>query len=58
VIWPITVTLLGYGLGSSIKSNSIDTFILPVVLVILVISVIPLSIEILKSRRESKEGAR
>ena len=46
VIWPITVTLLGYGLGSSIKSNSIDKFILPVIFVILVISVIPLAIEI------------
>ena len=58
VIWPILVTLLGYGLGSSIKSNSIDKFILPVIFVIVVISLIPLAIEILKSRRESKAGAR
>ena len=58
IVWPITVTLLGYGLGSSIKSNSIDKFILPVIFVILVISVIPLAIEIVKSRRESKAAAR
>ena len=54
VFWTVLVTLLGYGLGSSIKSNSIDKFILPVIFVILVISVIPLALELLKARRESK----
>jgi membrane-associated protein len=55
VFWTVLVTLLGYGLGSSIKSNSIDKFILPVVFVIAVISVIPLGLELLKARRESRE---
>ncbi len=54
VVWPILVVLLGYGLGSSIKSDSIDKFILPVVFVVAVISVIPLAIELLKARRESR----
>jgi membrane-associated protein len=53
VFWTVLVTLLGYGLGSSIKGNSIDHFILPVVFVILLLSVTPLAIEVVKARRES-----
>jgi len=53
VVWTFLVTLLGYGLGSSIK-GSIDHYILPVVAVILVISVTPLALEILKARRASQ----
>jgi membrane-associated protein len=53
VLWTVLVTLLGYALGSSIK-GSIDHYILPVVAVILVISVIPLAIELVKARRESR----
>jgi membrane-associated protein len=53
VVWTVLVTMLGYGLGSSIK-GSIDHYILPVVAVILVLSVTPLAIELVKARRESR----
>ena len=53
VVWTVLVTLLGWGLGKSIKGG-VDHFILPVVFVILVLSVIPLAIEIVKSRREGR----
>ncbi len=53
VVWTFLVTLLGYGLGSSVK-GSIDSYILPVIAVIVVISVLPIVLEVLRSRRESK----
>jgi membrane-associated protein len=55
LIWTFLVTLLGYGLGSSIK-GSIDSYILPVIAVIIVISLLPLVFEVRRTRRESRAG--
>jgi membrane-associated protein len=47
-IWAIGLTLGGYFLGRSIPS--IDTYILPIILVIIILSLIPALLEIKKSR--------
>lgn len=50
LIWSLGVTLLGYGLGSRIPN--IDRYLLPIVAVIVVISLIPLVIELIRARRD------
>jgi membrane-associated protein len=47
LVWTIGVTLLGYALGSSIN---IDKYIIPITLVIVLLSVIPIVLEARKSR--------
>lgn len=49
LLWSIGVTLAGYGLGSSIPG--IDQYLLPVIAVIVVVSVIPVGLELLRARR-------
>jgi len=52
VVWAVLVTMLGWALGDSLpKGRSIDTYILPIVAAILVISVIPIAVELLRKRR-------
>jgi len=50
VIWAAGVTLAGYALGSTIPS--IDTYLLPIIAVIIIVSLIPIGLELLRSRRE------
>lgn len=52
LVWSIGVTLAGYALGSSIPS--IDKYLLPIIAVIVVVSLIPLALEILRSRRNGE----
>lgn len=47
LVWTIGVTMLGYALGSKI---SIDKYIIPITLVIVVLSVIPILLEARKNR--------
>lgn len=49
VVWAVGVTLIGYTLGSSIQG--IDTYLLPIIAVILVVSFIPIGLELLRHRR-------
>ena len=49
LVWSLGVTLAGYGLGSSIPS--IDTYLLPIIALIVVLSLLPLAIQLLRSRR-------
>jgi membrane-associated protein len=49
VIWSAGVTLAGYALGSTIPS--IDTYLLPIIAVIVVVSLIPVGVELLRARR-------
>lgn len=49
VVWVVGVTLAGYALGSSIPN--IDKYLLPIIAVIVVISLIPLALELRRSRR-------
>ncbi len=50
IAWGIGVTLLGYVLGDAIGSN-IDTYILPLVAVVVALSLLPVAIEWRRARR-------
>jgi membrane-associated protein len=52
LVWSLGVTLAGYLLGSQIPN--IDTYLLPIIMVIIVISLIPVARELLRHRRQSK----
>jgi membrane-associated protein len=49
LIWSIGVTLAGYALGSHI--TNVDHYLLPIVAVVILISLIPIGVELLRSRR-------
>ncbi|TDT95862.1 membrane-associated protein [Streptomyces sp. 846.5] len=49
VLWSVGVTLAGYGLGNTIPS--IDKYLLPIIALIVVVSLIPIVLEVLRSRR-------
>jgi membrane-associated protein len=49
-IWSVGLTLTGYFLGKSI--SNIDQYIIPIVLVIVITSVVPIVSEMAKSKRE------
>jgi membrane-associated protein len=55
LIWSIGVTLAGYALGSTIPG--IDTYLLPVIAVIVVISLIPIGIELRRTRSAARRSA-
>jgi membrane-associated protein len=50
--WAVGVTLLGYTLGSSVKN--IDKYLLPIIAVVVVLSLIPIALEVRKARRQSR----
>ena len=50
IIWPALMVSGGYFLGRIIPN--VDKYILPIVLVIIVLSVVPVVYEILKEKRE------
>jgi membrane-associated protein len=52
LLWAVGVTLLGYLLGESIPD--IDRYLLPIIGAIVVVSVLPIAIEILRSRRKAE----
>ena len=52
VIWSVGVTLAGYALGSTIPS--IDTYLLPIIAVIVIVSLIPIGLELVRARRASR----
>jgi membrane-associated protein len=56
LLWSAGVTLAGYALGSAIPG--IDTYLLPAIAVIVLISFIPIGIELLRSRRAARRGGR
>ncbi|MFJ9041904.1 DedA family protein [Streptomyces sp. NPDC102406] len=58
LVWSLGLTLAGYGLGSSIPN--VDRYLLPLVGVIVAVSLIPLAVKLLRSRRAAAgvKGAR
>lgn len=54
IVWSIGVTMAGYALGASIPG--IDQYLLPAIAVIVIISVIPIGLELVKARRAAKAG--
>jgi membrane-associated protein len=49
LVWSVGVTLAGYGLGSVVPN--VDRYLLPVIAAVVVVSLIPLGLELLRSRR-------
>ena len=49
LIWALGLVLAGYALGSSVPN--VDHYLLPIVAVIVVISLLPLAVELMRSRR-------
>jgi membrane-associated protein len=54
ILWTDGVILAGYLLGDSIPAEAIDKYLIPVVLIIVVISLLPVGIEMVRSRRAGK----
>ncbi|GHJ42583.1 DedA family protein [Streptomyces sp. TS71-3] len=56
LVWSVGLVLAGYGLGSSVPN--VDRYLLPVVVLIVVLSLLPLGAEVLRSRRRAQEGGK
>jgi membrane-associated protein len=56
LIWSVGVTLLGYALGSTI--GNVDKYLLPIIAVIVVLSLVPIVIEIVRDRRSARSDSR
>ncbi len=54
-VWVVGVTLAGFFVGKSVPS--VDRYILPIIAAIVVLSLIPVALEIRRSRRRSREKA-
>ncbi len=52
VVWSAGVTLAGYALGSRIPN--VDTYLLPIIAVIVVLSLVPVLLELRRSRSRSR----
>jgi len=55
LIWSVGVTLAGYALGSTIPG--IDTYLLPIIAVIVIVSLIPLGLGLLRTRAAARASA-
>ena len=55
VLWGVGVTLAGYELGSSVKN--LDRYLVPIILVVIVVSLIPIALELRRARREAGQGS-
>ncbi|WP_328617134.1 DedA family protein [Amycolatopsis sp. NBC_00355] len=53
LLWSIGVTLAGYVLGSSIPG--IDQYLLPIIALVVIVSLIPLGLELLRNRKQRDE---
>ncbi len=55
-VWGVGVTVAGYLLGEAIGSD-IDKYLLPIIAVIIVLSILPPAIEVLRERRRNRAAA-
>jgi membrane-associated protein len=53
LVWSVGVTLAAYGVGHSI--HNLDNYLIPIVLVIIVLSLIPLFVELRRSRTRARQ---
>ncbi|MBR8834559.1 MAG: VTT domain-containing protein [Stigonema ocellatum SAG 48.90 = DSM 106950] len=53
-IWTFGLTLLGFFLGKSLKPEQVDKYLLPIIGLIIVISLLPTIIHIIKEKQTSK----
>ncbi len=54
LLWTVSVTMAGYWLGSQI--TGIDKYLLPIIAVVVVISLIPVALELRRMRREGRQA--
>jgi membrane-associated protein len=52
LVWSLGLTLAGYALGSSIPN--VDKYLLPMVAVIVIVSLLPLAVEVRRSRKATR----
>jgi membrane-associated protein len=52
ILWGVGVTLAGYSLGSSVKH--IDRYLIPIILVVVAVSLIPVALEVRRSAKASR----
>lgn len=55
LVWSVGVVFAGYGLGSSI--HNVDRYLLPITAVVIVVSLVPLAVEALRTRRRTRSWA-
>ncbi|MCX3061142.1 DedA family protein [Streptomyces beihaiensis] len=55
LVWTVGLVLGGYALGSSVPN--VDHYLLPMVALVIVVSLIPLGLELLRARRRARAGA-
>ncbi|MGX1669694.1 DedA family protein [Streptomyces sp. NPDC055400] len=53
LVWTVGLVLAGYGLGSSVPN--VDRYLLPIVALVVIVSLIPLVLEVGRSRARSRE---
>jgi membrane-associated protein len=54
VVWTEGLILVGFYLGGQVEPKQIDKYILPGVFLIVLISIIPIIVEVMKKRRQAK----
>ncbi|MEV6902683.1 DedA family protein [Amycolatopsis sp. NPDC051372] len=54
LLWSVGVTVAGYLLGASIPG--IDQYLLPIIALVVIVSLIPLALEVLRSSKQSRGG--
>ncbi len=52
LLWSVGVVLAGYALGSHI--HNVDRYLLPIIAVIIVVSLIPIAVELIRARRTAR----
>ncbi|WP_405016687.1 DedA family protein [Kitasatospora sp. NBC_00070] len=52
LVWTVGLVLSGYALGSSIPN--VDQYLLPIIAVVVAVSLLPLLLEVLRSRRQAR----
>jgi membrane-associated protein len=57
LLWAVGVTSLGAILGNQIGADNIDKYLLPIIAIIIVLSLIPPAVEVMRHRRKSRRTA-
>ncbi|GAA5028855.1 DedA family protein [Streptomyces siamensis] len=54
LLWTVGLVLAGYGLGASVPN--VDRYLLPIIAVIVVVSLVPIGLELIRSRQTRQTG--
>ena len=56
VVWTEGVLIAGHLVGSTVPASKVDTYIIPITLLIVVLSAIPVLKEVLAARKQKRDG--